>query len=240
MNRFDIAASALFFVLSFFASPLAAARSEQGLDGEDHGVHAGGGDVHAHPEVKDSRDQRSGITGQTEKKGKKNSNMPDQVHQEDRPEHDEIGEDGHPGHGHSEGHEENGSHQHGHDGHAGGEYSPDKAITKVEREGERFQLNEKAEKALRISTAPVKAMAKGRFLVPQSALVSFQDEFGVYVKRGKEYSLLKAGSVARKGDHFQVVLNGADSMENIVISGVALLRVAHLQASGQGGEGHVH
>lgn len=163
-------------------------------------------------------------------------------HEHEEEQHDED----HDEHGHHEGEEQhNEDHgEHGHekeglDDHGSSEFGPDKAITRVEKSGKRFELNEKAEKLLKIATVEIKAQGKN-FIVPISAIVSFRDEYGVYVKRGKAYQLLETKKLVKNFQQVTIELEAAGSSEFIVTQGVGLLRVSHLQASGQGGEGHVH
>ncbi len=165
-------------------------------------------------------------------------------------EHTEHGAEEKGGHSDHEGHEEEGHSDHkgeghdeheggGHDDHGASAFGKDKAITRVEHDGERFELNEKAEKLLKIITTEIKAQGK-KFVIPKSALVTFRDEYGVYVKRGKAYQLLETKKIVKSEKQVSIELDDAGPSEFVVTQGVGLLRVAHLQASGQGGEGHVH
>ena len=83
-------------------------------------------------------------------------------------------------------------------------------------------------------------MRDGVIEVLASALVTFQDKSGVYKRSGDWFEMISV-KVVKKGRYSVEI--GADSLsqgDEIVDRGAALLRVAHLQASGQGGQGHIH
>ncbi|MBP7864005.1 hypothetical protein KA183_20135 [bacterium] len=201
----------LLCILYFISSPIFANEAER--DEEHEG--------HKHEEHKQKKSE------------KPHDEMHDEQENHEEHAHGDLEES------HNKGHEDGHGDQH-HDEHENKQFGKNKAITKVENEGERFELSSSAEKILKIEVSEFKANAKGTFLVPASSIVNFRDESGIYIKRGDAYQLLETRSLKNQGSMVEVKPEGAGSSERVVTAGVALLRVAHLQASGEGGEGHVH
>lgn len=110
-----------------------------------------------------------------------------------------------------EGHEEAGSSSVG----------PDKAVTAAE-ESKGIRLSDKARAAINIRTEKVGASGK----VPPSALLKSGDETFVYWARDGWFKRIRPATV--------------DAGDEIVVEGVALLRVAELDAFTAGEVGHAH
>ncbi|MBN8555445.1 MAG: hypothetical protein J0L93_08375 [Deltaproteobacteria bacterium] len=137
-------------------------------------------------------------------------------------------------HGHGEGHEESSP-----------KFGPGKAILAVRDEGKTFQLSEESIKFLKIEfSAPQFVIetkgAKPLLQIPRSALVSFQENMGIYIQDGKWIQLIPVKVLKKINGHVFVHAEGLDSDALIATKGVPFIRTAHLEASGQGGEGHAH
>lgn len=103
-----------------------------------------------------------------------------------------------------------------------------------------FELSKKAIKLMEIETIKINKSKKNVFSIPKSALLKFGEHFGVYKYDGEHFELIEIANITTKKSSITFrskLLNGEDQ---IVVKGVPLLRVSHLQASGQGGEGHGH
>lgn len=104
-----------------------------------------------------------------------------------------------------------------------------------------LQLSAEAEKTLGIRLGELKpSSATHSFSVPKTAMVEFQDKHAVFVKRGKVYEFIPVQVTSEKEGQITLQSNKLKAGDAVVIQGVPLLRIAHLEATGQGGEGHAH
>lgn len=142
------------------------------------------------------------------------------------------------GHDHDDEHEKDGD-SHGHHDEVE-KFGEGKAITAVVNEGESFSLSPKAEQTLGITYGTVKSVGVGLFQVPIQSLVEYQEKIGIYVKRNKWLTLVSVSIKRKDSDHYFVSSQSLTDNETIVIQKTGLVRVAHLEASGQGGQGHAH
>jgi len=160
---------------------------------------------------------------------------------------DHVGEDKHDDHEGEEKHDDHaGEDKHddhegedGHDEHGGSKFGPGKAITEVREKDQAFQLSKKATALLRIKTKNIR-FSKGQARLPEKSLVEFQQHTAFYRFREGWYELVEVKLLARKGRYVFVEAQGLKNRQKIVVSGVPLLHVAYLEASGQGGKGHAH
>lgn len=133
-------------------------------------------------------------------------------------------------------HDDKGSHedkdQHGHDEASG---AHDEEAGKEE-----FEMSDKALKAFGVKTVLIEAPIKGFFRLPLSSVLSYGEKKGVYKKLGKHFELIEVEVLMSSGGYIQFNSNQLKKSDVVVSHGVPLLRVAHLQATGQGGEGHAH
>lgn len=181
------------------------------------------------------------------KKEKAQSHDDHKKHKEDHKGHEH---DEHDSHGHDEkkGHHEGDDHKHhedkhghsGHDHHGGSKFGEGKAIVEVKKEGKLFKLATGAIKTLKLQTIDLDSSKKGVFEIPASAVVDFQDEIGIYRRNGDWFEMVEVKVVQRGKYSAKIKSSKLVKNDKIVSQGVALLRVAHLEASGQGGQGHVH
>ncbi len=113
------------------------------------------------------------------------------------------------------------------------DHSEDKSI-------EEFEISQKAELTLGIKTIEIKKLRKYLFEIPIQSIVYFAEDKGVYRFDGHHYQLIKIK--VRKSYKSKVKIESKELKkgDKIVIQGVPLLRVVHLQESGEGGEGHAH
>ena len=183
----------------------------------------------------ESDHDHSGHSHRKEEPKKKGHDHPN----EDEEEHD-IGheEDKHHDHKKEENHDEA---THGeHDDHADSKFGEGKAITEVKGEGKRFKLADTAIKTLGLKSIKLEPWKNGVFEVPTSSVVDFQDEIGIFKRQGDWFELVEVSVVQRGKFGAKIKTNKLVAGDEIVNEGVALLRIAHLEASGQGGQGHVH
>lgn len=172
-------------------------------------------------------------------------------HQKQKKNHDDD-DDGHD-HGHDEsenkdeshgdhdddeeGHDDHGSH----DEHGSDNFGKGKAITEVQDEGKSFSLAEEAQDLMGLKYSVVtKARNSKNFVVPNESLIYFNDEKGIFIKEGKWFELVEVRIVKKGSLKSVIAAKNLSHGQRIVVAGTGLLRVAHLQASGQGGKGHAH
>lgn len=143
--------------------------------------------------------------------------------------HQDHTEDSHGDHGADE-------HEHGsHDEKLG----EGKAIIEIKRDGDRFRLSTEAIALIGIQSETIEADATGIYRFDRSALVFYGNNVGLYTNQDDWFEIVELSDVSIKGQSVEL---GAKTKLNgkVVTKGVALLRVAHLEATGQGGQGHVH
>ncbi len=169
----------------------------------------------------------------------KSKDHKDEEHDHDEgEEHDDHDEDNEDKHGHDK-HEKKGSHDHG-DEHGEEAFGEGKALTAVYNEGEKFKLSKESEKLLGIKTQPLESVSGTVFRIPSEALVRYQGHLGVFVKQDEWFELIELKKVTHTKEYVAIESPKLRKGMQIAHSGVPLLRVAHLQASGQGGKGHAH
>lgn len=157
----------------------------------------------------------------------------------DHKEHEEkdaIHLDEHDKHEESKEHDERDDHRE-----ESSKFGEGKAILEVKNDGEKFRLSEKAEHVMGIKlTTIIKQKDQDRFQIPLAALVEFQSEQGVYIKKDNWYKLVDIKILKSQNQNLVIEAHDILPSDKIVTSGVSLLRIAHLEASGQGGQGHAH
>lgn len=117
-------------------------------------------------------------------------------------------------------------------------FSENTAIVEVQDHGKKFKLSVKATKALNLKFDEIKFLTNDSFEIPSTALVSFGESLGVFVVRDGWYELILVKTSSQKKSTIKISSTQLKKSDQIVVSGVPLLRVAHLEASGEGGEGH--
>ena len=109
-----------------------------------------------------------------------------------------------------------------------------------QEEEEEFELSAKAIKLMKIEAVPIKALKSNEYGIPNSALVRYGEKYGIYKFDGEHFKLINLTNIKKEQTVFISKSELLKTGDLIVVKGVPLLRVAHLQASGQGGEGHGH
>ena len=97
-----------------------------------------------------------------------------------------------------------------------------------------IKLSTKAKEAIKIKTT---ALGKD-FTVPDSAIIHERDEIGVYVKRGDWFRYLEVDSDNSYSSTVKIESKKLKIGDQIVVSGLALLRLAEINAwsGGEGGD----
>jgi hypothetical protein len=144
---------------------------------------------------------------------------------EDKGKHDDHG--GEESHGHGHGNEES-------------RFGKGKAIEETKSDGNAFRLSPEAERVLAVRLGSVTRIGESAFQVPASALVEFQDRYGIFVKRDGWFWMLPIKLSGNDGTRVRLESGRLKDNDQVVVSGTPLLRVAHLEATGQGGQGHAH
>ena len=163
----------------------------------------------------------------------------DHDEQGDHEKHDEHDE--HEEHEEHNEHEEQGDHGEHEDHEEESPFGAGKAILEVKDNGRLFKLSHIAIETLSIESTVVSNVSTGKSIeLPTSSLVYYQEKIGVFKKRESWFELVEV-KVITKGKFTSIVkIYDVKKTWEIVSKGAALLRIAHLQASGQGGSGHAH
>lgn len=148
-------------------------------------------------------------------------------HEEHAGEHEDEHGDKH-GDEHGDHEEEEGS----------GRIGPGKAIIAVSKK-DGFQLSKSAVKTLGLSYLPVSESGKG-IRLPASCAVYFLDEVGIYRLRNRWFKLIEVELVSNDSREVQIKTDELKSGDEVVKSGVPLLRAAELESQGGSGDGHGH
>jgi hypothetical protein len=89
----------------------------------------------------------------------------------------------------------------------------------------------------------LKISSQGVHTVPARSLVYFQDEVGVYRLRNGWYKLVEIPAPEKKLSGAELVTIRTEELQpgdQVIQTGVPLLRVAELEAWGGSGDGHGH
>lgn len=108
-----------------------------------------------------------------------------------------------------------------------------------ESEKKEFEISKEAVEFLKIETGKIKKES-GRFKIPKKSLVYFQNKTGIYVKENHHFKLIEVVSFQLQGQFAFVQSEELSDGDEVVVSGVSFVRIAHLEATGQGGQGHAH
>lgn len=131
----------------------------------------------------------------------------------------------------------------GHGDHDDHEKKQSKTILEIQNEGRKFKLSKSAISTLKLKYLPCKFINKNKVSIPRASLVNFRKEFGVFVHSLDWFELVEVSIESDKKSEYIVSSPTFSNLKNsceIVVSGVPLLRVAQLEASGEGGQGHAH
>ena len=140
---------------------------------------------------------------------------------------------------HHDEHEDHDDHD-DHDDHGASGVGEGKAILEVQEEGKRFKLSKNSKEFLKISTVPIEALGGRQYRVPSSALVSYQKHRGIYVFSNEWFEIKEVKVISSDSESAFVAAGEIKAGSQVAITGLGFLRAAHLQASGQGGQGHAH
>ena len=132
---------------------------------------------------------------------------------------------------------EEAEHSHNAEKKLGGE----KAVTKAD-EQKGIKLASHSINLLKIKTVLLQKFATNQYVyqIPKSSLVYFEDKVGIYYKRGEWYNLKGVKIHSNTGSTVAISTKYLLNIDQLVVSGVPLLRLAHLEAFGASGEGHGH
>lgn len=106
-------------------------------------------------------------------------------------------------------------------------------------EEKEFEIKSEAAEFLKIKTQKIQK-ENGRFKVPKESLVYFQSDIGVYVKGNGHFKMIEVTSYQLQGQFAFIQSKELNDGDDVVVSGVSFVRIAHLEATGQGGQGHAH
>lgn len=148
---------------------------------------------------------------------------------DDHHEHDEV-------HEHESEHEEDHGDEHGDEHEHESKVSDKKAIMEVNHDGG-IKLSKEATSLLEIET--IKAR-NGKVILPHDAIVFIQKTKGFYLKRDEFYYFIEVESVSKFKNQISFNYSSFKSKDEIVISGVELLRVSDVFSKDESEYGHGH
>ena len=159
--------------------------------------------------------------------------------EEDHHDHDHHEEERHEDERHENDHSED-DHHDDHDDHGSSGVGEGKAILEVQKEGNRFKLSKESKEFLKISTAPIESLGGQQYRIPSTALVSYQKHSGIYIFDNEWFEIKEVKVIS--SDNGTAFVSAVEILagSKVAVSGLGFLRAAHLQASGQGGQGHAH
>lgn len=228
----------LVFILVFNTKPIFSAEHHHD---ENEGSHGAEEDHHDEQNKHDHDDEENKHHNEDKHSHSKKIDHHDKHNGHDQDEENKHhNEDEEHLHKEKAGDEHHDAHGDEHDDHGGSSVGADKAITKIEDEGNHFWLSEEAEKSLSLSSTVFDKNKSNSFKLPHSAIVHFRYQAGIYIKENGGYKFVECKIVRKYKDNSLIQIKISKKKIEAIIAGTALLRVAHLQATGQGGKGHVH
>ncbi len=120
------------------------------------------------------------------------------------------------------------------------DYGDDESHESQKKPSANFGLSQKAIKLMQIKTLKIRSLVQNKFVIPKSALVNYGEDHGVFKYDGEHFKLITIAHLKQGKSSITIESEMLHDGDLVVTKGVPLLRVAHLQASGQGGEGHGH
>ncbi len=116
---------------------------------------------------------------------------------------------------------------------------PGKAVLEVKDEGNKLKLSPEAQQKINLQFSKITVQG-GSARIPKAALLEYQANTAIYRLNPDGLVELIPVKVSKREADTVVISGKLSANEQIATSGVALLRAAQLEASGQGGEGHGH
>lgn len=114
---------------------------------------------------------------------------------------------------------------------------PGKAVLRAKNEGRFLLLAPEAQKTIGLKVAEV-AFVSGQGTVPIESLLEYQQVKAVYRLLPDGFIEYVVVNIKKRTDGGALIVGPLSSGDKIVVSGVAFLRSAQLEASGEGGAGH--
>lgn len=108
---------------------------------------------------------------------------------------------------------------------------PGKAVLEASKE-EGIKLSEKAKATIGIKTIRLSANLE----IARAALIHERGEFGVYVKKGEWFKYIEVGADNPSSSNVKIESTKIRAGDEIVVSGVSLLRLAELNIWSTGGD----
>lgn len=186
---------------------------------------------HVHDEARETGHKNHSDDGHDDEKPANGEKEEHAEHEEHKDE-----EDGKDKHAHEEEHEEG---EHGEEEEVSSSVGPGKAVTEA-NPSKGFKLSEKALKTLEIQARSIDR--RGQITIPETCLVEFKDETGIYRWRDGYFKLIE-GTAQKTGRAIIFKPRSSSDLQpgdQVVTNGVPLLRVAELDAFSEGEAGHAH
>jgi len=110
-----------------------------------------------------------------------------------------------------------------------------------EEESKIFKLSDKAASVINLKTASISKSKKDSFNIPTTAVLFYSNKKAVYRKKDHHYELIEILITSKTNykNKTQIKSSKLKDGDEIVINGVPLLRISHIQLTGQGGS-HSH
>ena len=103
-----------------------------------------------------------------------------------------------------------------------------KAVEETRNERQEFKMSKASLELLGVKFVEVKAIARGIFLIPNSSVVSYQDNFGIYISEDGWFKLVTVEKKSTNESHTKIYSSLLKPTTKIVSKGLDFVRIAHV------------
>lgn len=115
-----------------------------------------------------------------------------------------------------------------HEEDVGAVIGPGKAVEETRNDRQEFKISKASLELLGVKLAEIKAIAPGIFLIPNSSVVSYQDNFGIYASEGGWFKLVKVEKRSTNKSHTKIYSSLLKPTTKVVSKGLEFIRIAHV------------
>ena len=115
-----------------------------------------------------------------------------------------------------------------HEEDVGAVIGPGKAVEETRNERQEFKMSKASLELLGVKFVEVKAIARGIFLIPNSSVVSYQDNFGIYISEDGWFKLVTVEKKSTNESHTKIYSSLLKPTTKIVSKGLDFVRIAHV------------
>lgn len=115
-----------------------------------------------------------------------------------------------------------------HEENIGAAIGPDKAVRDTRSERQEFKLSEATVNIFGIQLIQLKSDNSGTFIVPNNALVSYQENFGIYVEKDGWFRLIKVKKMIMLNEQTRISSPLLKPNMKVVSRGTEFVRITHV------------